>query len=73
LLEAPRSALRSRVASTRPEWLAHGDSVLAAELAAHAGLDARRVARALNAKDNARDAVSFTEIVRDLETMRKSL
>lgn len=73
LLEAPRSALRSRVASTRPEWLAHGDSVLAAELAAHAGLDAQRVARALNAKDNARDAVSFTEIVRDLETMRKSL
>lgn len=73
LLEAPRTALRSRVASTRPEWLAQGDSALVAGLAAHVGLERQRVARALDAEVADRDAVGFTEIVRDLETMRRSL
>jgi hypothetical protein len=73
LLAAPRSALRSRMASARPDWLSRDDAKLRADLAAHSGLDPQRVARALDAGNGGLNTAEFTEIVRDLETMRKTL
>jgi hypothetical protein len=61
------------MASARPDWLSRDDAKLRADLAAHSGLDPQRVARALDAGNGGLNTAEFTEIVRDLETMRKTL
>lgn len=71
LLAAPRAELRCRIGVVRAEWLAHDEAALARVLAEQSGLGVARVRTALAARDV--DKAQFTEVVRDLETVRRSL
>ena len=71
LLAAPRSELRRRIGVVRPELLGHDEQELARALAEQSGLGVARVRAALCASEV--DKARFTEIVRDLETVRRSL
>lgn len=73
LLDGPRGELRRRIGLVRPEWLGHGEKELADALAGVSGLSVARVRAALVAQDIGDDKTRFTEIVRDLETVRRSL
>jgi hypothetical protein len=73
LLDGPRGELRRRIGLVRPEWLGHGEKELADALAGVSGLSVARVRAALGAQDIRDDKARFTEIVRDLETVRRSL
>lgn len=73
LLAGPRGELRRRIGLVRPEWLGCGEEELAKLLAALSGLGVGRVRMALSGRVSDGDRASFTEIVRDLETVRRSL
>jgi len=71
LLDAPRAELRRRIGVVRSQWLAHDEEALARALAEQSSIGVERVRTALGARRV--DKAEFSEIVRDLETVRRSL
>jgi hypothetical protein len=72
LLDAPRAELRRRLGLRRPQLARLGQPELARELARLAELPEARAARAL-AVAATHEEHEFTEVVRDLSTIRKAL
>lgn len=72
LLAAPHEELRRRLALVRPDLAALERKELCTQLAQASGLDAARVESAL-ATEETRDPAEFETVVRDLETIRRSL
>lgn len=72
LLAAPHEELRRRLALVRPDLATLGRPELCAQLAQASGLEVARVEQAL-ATEESRDATEFETVVRDLETIRRSL
>jgi hypothetical protein len=72
LLAAPRDEIRRRLGWARPHLASANAEERHAALAELSGLPRERVARALDV-DGIHDASMFTEVVRDLATLRKAL
>lgn len=72
LLAAPHEELRRKLALVRPDLAPLERTELAAQLAQASGLEPARVEHAL-ATEETRDTAEFETVVRDLETLRRSL
>lgn len=72
LLAAPHEELRMKLALVRPDLAPLERSELVVQLAQASGLEPARVRKAL-ATEATRDAAEFEAVVRDLETIRRSL